>query len=447
MYSGRISNCYDSHSHLLATGEIQLRLNLRDLKSPEKVSELSVKDHNSKGGWLIGFGYDDNLWSQKPHRCFLDQVFPNQPVVFSRCDGHVYWVNSRALQEMNWLDQEGRLKVRVPETAGGDIPVDSDGIPTGVFVDAAKLLVDPYIPKDTATETQSYLMAGMKVFHESGFTHVRDMSCSELQWNELLKLEASGLLTLAIEQTFSAETPEQFDEAMDLAKRAIKIPLKKIRPQAMKIYYDGALGSEGALLSQPYQTNKVNFGLQLLQQKQLQEFMRRTWELPLDLAVHTIGDRAADDVVSVAVKLWDQGFQGRLHLEHAEVMRPETIQKLKGRDAICHLQPCHWLSDQAWLKDKLGDLAQFAFPWAALQEMEIPFYFGSDSPISRPNINDNFEALLKSQERGIAPLKGDADIYHSHPDHDWVSNTFTVFQNGQVKEVVFEGTPVYLADQ
>ena len=444
MYSGRISNCYDSHSHLLATGEIQLRLNLRDLNAPDQVNQLTVKDHNKKSGWLIGFGYDENKWSEPPHRKYLDKVWPDTPVVFSRCDGHVFWVNSVVLKEMGWLDDNGQLRVSVPETVGGEIPLDDKGIPTGVFVDAAKLLVEPLIPKDTATETQSYLMAGMKMFHENGFTHVRDMSCSEMQWNELLKLEASGLLTLAIEQTFSAETPEQFDEAYELAKRAIKIPLNKIRPQAMKIYYDGALGSEGALLSQPYQTNKDNVGLKLLSKQQLTEFMSRAWELPLDLAVHTIGDKAADDVVNVAVELWDSGKQGRLHLEHAEVMRTETIQKLKNRDVVCHLQPCHWLSDRAWLKDKLGDLAQYAFPWAELQKSEVPFYFGSDSPISRPNINDNFEALALSKEHGIAPLKGDADIYHSHPDHDWVSNTFTVFENGNVKEVVFEGAPVFL---
>ncbi len=443
MYSGRISNCYDSHSHLLATGEVQMRLNLRGLKDPDQVSELIVRDHHKKGSWLVGFGYDESSWNQKPHRRFLDQAFPKTPVVFSRCDGHVYWVNTQALREMGWLSAEGQLKVTVPSVVGGEIPVGIDGVPTGVFVDAAKLLVEPHIPKDTASETKGYLMAGMRVFRENGFTHVRDMSCSEMQWNELLKLEASGLLTLAIEQTFSAETPEQFEEALDLARRAIKVPLKKIRPQAIKVYYDGALGSEGALLSQPYQTSKDTYGLQLLTQNQLLEFMRRSWELPLDFAVHTIGDRAADDVVNVAVELWEQGVKGCLHLEHAEVMRPETIQKLKGRKSVCHLQPCHWLTDHIWLKQKLGALTQYAFPWATLQEWEVPFYFGSDSPISRPSINDNFEALAQSQKQGIAPLKGRGDIYHSHPDHDWVSNTFTVFQDGLVKEVVFEGTPIY----
>lgn len=443
MYSGRISNCYDSHSHLLATGEIQLRLNLRGLKSPSDLKNLEIKDTNKKGGWLIGFGYDESEWSEKPHRKFLDEIFPEIPVVFSRVDGHVFWVNTRTLQEMGWLDSGGQLKLPIPSTIGGDIPLDKDGIPTGIFVDAAKLLVEPWIPKDTATETQSYLLAGMQVFHESGFTHVRDMSCSEMQWNELIKLEASGLLTLAIEQTFSAETPEQFDQALELAQRALKMPLKKIRPQAVKVYYDGALGSEGALLSQPYQTNPKNRGLKLLSEEQLIEFFRRSWELPLDIAVHTIGDQAADEVVSVAIKLWDQGIKGRLHLEHAEVMRTETIEKLKGRNVVCHMQPCHWLSDRLWLKEKLGDLVKYAFPWAELSKNEIPFYFGSDSPISRPDINDTFQALNQSVEQGIAPLKGDHDIYHSHPDHSWIANTFTVFEKGQVKEVVFDGAPVF----
>lgn len=445
MFTGRISNCYDSHVHLAATGEIPLRLNLRDLKSPREVAQLQIADSHYKGDWVIGFGWDQSEWTDAPHRSWLDEVFGSTPVVFSRVDGHVYWVNSEVLKRVGWLDDRGQLKGTIPVVEGGEIPLDARGLPTGVLVDAAKNFVEPMIPPTSSTEMQSYLLSGMREFHQNGFTHIRDMSCSELQWNELLKLEASGLLTLAIEQTFSAETPEEFDGALALAKRALKIPLKKIRPHAMKVYYDGALGSDGAWLSQPYQhlIGQNYRGFRLTDKTGMQEFMRRSWELPLPIAVHTIGDQAAHEVVQAAVELWEKGFTGSLFLEHAEVLRPDTLQLMKGRPVQCYLQPCHWLSDRQWLKEKLGSLVQHVFPWRALEEAEIPFYFGSDSPISPPSLKDNWEALRLSPEWGVPALKGEPEFYHTHPDATWIPNTYSTFVDGHVTQVHFAGSLVY----
>ena len=93
---------------------------------------------------------------------------------------------------------------------------------------------------------------------------------------------------------------------------------KPIRPQSMKIYYDGALGSEGALLSQPSEGSS-SYGLQLLTKNELSEMIIRSWEIEMDVAIHTIGDQAAHDVAQVAHQLWELGKQGRLHLEHAQI--------------------------------------------------------------------------------------------------------------------------------
>ncbi len=445
MFSGRISNCYDSHVHFTATGEIPLRLNLRHLKAPVQIADLKIESHHFRSGWLIGFGWDQSAWEQPPHRRFLDEVFGETPVVLSRVDGHVYWVNSAVLKKMGWLDFDGRLSGPLPQVVGGEIGVDKSGVPTGLLVDTAKQHLDPLIPEITANEMQTYLLSALRTFHQNGFTHIRDMSCSELQWNELVKLEASGLLTLAIEQTFSAETPEEFDGAIQLAKRAMRLPLKRVRPHAIKVYYDGALGSDGAYLSQPYGhiRERKEYGFRLMNEKEIQECLRRSWELPLPLAVHTIGDQAAHEVVSAAIELWDQGIQGSLFLEHAEVLRSDTIALMKGRPLVCFLQPCHWLDDRQWLREKLDSLLEFAFPWRALEEAKIPFFFGSDSPISRPSLIDNWRALGESAPWGIPPLQNTAEIYHTHPDPTWIPNCYTLIEDGVVKQVIFAGSLVY----
>src|SRR5690606_34402118 len=135
----------------------------------------------------------------------------------------------------------------------------------------------------------------------------------------------------------------------------------------------------------------------------------------------TIGDEAAHRAATIAVKLWESGVRGRLHLEHTEIMRPQTIQLLKGQNVVCHLQPCHWLSDKVWLKEKVGSLFSYSFPWRALQESSIEFHFGSDSPIEEPGFKTTFAALKDSAEHGIPALDGPVMNYLSHSDPTWVS--------------------------
>lgn len=436
----QIQNCFDSHVHWLATGQMSVRLRLQHLKCEDDLRQCRILPTHFQGEWLVGFGWDHHQWpgQQLPTRRLLDELFPDFPVSFSRADGHAAWVNTRALQRIGVLDQEGGLKA-LPELKGGRFVVDEMGLPTGVLVDLAKSLVDEIIPEPDSNQVRTALLRGVDIFNEAGFTHVRDMACSESQFNESCHLYESGFLTLAVEQFFSADDPRYFETALRLAKhaRAEQIPL--LRASGIKIYYDGALGSEGALLSAPYQSGSGQ-GLELLTSKELEELMRQTWESGFSLAVHTIGDEAVHRVVLAAEKVWNRGCAGHLHLEHVEMLRPETVTHMVNRPLTCHLQPCHWLSDRQWLNEKLGPLAKLVFPWRLLQENQIPFDFGSDSPIEPASVANNFKALEESVVQGVPPLLGSPLVYHSHPDKTWVPNTYSLFHGGQPTEVVFNGS-------
>ncbi|MGE0761717.1 MAG: amidohydrolase [Bdellovibrionales bacterium] len=435
MFSQRISNCFDSHVHWLATGEVAERLSLHGLKSAEQVNTLKVEMYHWRGEWLLGFGWDQNHWPNQafPDRHILDQVFGTErPVAFSRADGHALWVNTVALQKA------GLMSANIKDPQGGRIVRDAQGFPTGVLIDTAMLAVDACIPVRSATDTRRALLKGMQIFNQAGFTHIRDLSCSALQWEESLKLEQSGVLTLAVEQFFSVEEGQDFAMALKLARQARQNKTKRLRVMGVKAYVDGALGSEGAWLSCPYHSGS-GLGLQLFSMDQIKQMMRETWSHGLDLAVHTIGDEAAHQTVLSYHELAQQGVHGRLHLEHAELLRPETVALMVGQNIRCHLQPCHWLSDRAWLSQKIGDLQKYAFPWRALQEAKVIFDFGSDSPIERPSLLDNLRALETSATQGVAPLLGDPLKYHSHSDSAWVANTYTVFADGVPTEVVYNG--------
>ena len=243
------------------------------------------------------------------------------------------------------------------------VVVDDEGAPTGVLIDAAKTLIDALIPEPTSAEIRAYLVEGMRSFNRAGFTHIRDMTCRTNQWNEALHLDESGLLTLAVEIFFGTLEGADFQTVLKEAIAASKVRTKSLRIKGVKVFADGALGSEGTLLSR-CNCSGSGHGLSLLTDDEIEQAMKLTWQAGLEIAVHVIGDEAAHRTASAAAKLWNEGTRGRLHLEHAEMLRPETIALLKQRDVICHMQPCHWHTDRLWLKEKLGELYQYVFPRA-----------------------------------------------------------------------------------
>ncbi|RME16575.1 MAG: hypothetical protein D6797_04255 [Bdellovibrio sp.] len=434
-----IPRCYDSHVHWLETGRISDWLNLKNLQSVEEV--FSLKTSLPEGHWVLGFGWDQNQWaSQKwPHRSDLDRAFPHHPVVFFRADGHALWANTQALIQAG-LPTDASLFSLTPE--GGEILRDEAGGIQGVFIDRAMDLITPHLPQLQETQIQHFLIKAMRVFHQRGFTHIRDMSCSSEQWNEVVHLDESGLLLLAVEQWFDAEDPKDYKKALDLAIRARQQKgLLNVRPCGLKVFFDGALGSEGAFLSQPYKNSKDHRGICLMSNDFLQDILVTAWEQQVPVAVHCIGDEAVHQVALTALKVQEERqLKGTLHLEHVEMVRSETVPLLKRLSVSCYLQPCHWLTDKAFLEPKLGELKKWTFPWRLLQEHQVPFYFGSDSPIEEPSLKWTKKALEESAQNGWPPLMGDPFSFHSHPDESWASNSFTeIDENENVCRVVFRG--------
>ncbi len=413
---------------------MQSVLSLHSLEAVEDLKTLSVHKDHYRGEWLFGFGWDQNKFSNKkfPTNADLDEVFPDIPVLFTRADGHAIWVNSVGLQRANIFAST----VSVP---GGEIIKDPNGNPTGILIDLACEMVQKYLPKPGPSEIENYLIKGMELFNQSGITHIRDLSCDERQWNVEESLDRNGRMTVAVEQFFDAFQPTQFSEALRLAKFARDQKSKNIRVKGIKVFYDGAIGSEGAFLSQPYLTRPHHSGLKLLDQKILKEMIIETWKNKFEIAIHVIGDQAAEDVVKSVTELKKQGHVGKLNLEHGELLNTETIHLMKALDVSCHIQPSHWLTDKHWLSQKIGDLSRLAFPWRKLEEENIQFDFGSDSPIEMPNFLRTIEAINDAEENNIPRPQKEVLSYHQHPDCDWVKNCYCVIEDGIVKETIFGG--------
>lgn len=428
----RIEACFDSHVHWQATGEFNERLQLQSLRRAEEILEIRPEPKHFRGDWLLGFGWDETGWPAAPHRRLLDRWFPDRPVALQRRDAHALWLNTEALK------RAGFLSAPTPVISGGRLEREANGELTGVIVDKACDIVQELISKPTGFDVRRFLLKGVQIFNEAGFTHIRDMTCSEQQWNEAVRLDQSGLLTLAVEEYFWLRTADQLQIALDLYTRAAAEKSPNLRAKGIKIFYDGSLGSEGALLSRCYH-GRDHSGLRLWSPADLSEVLRACWAKGAEVAVHVIGDAAVDEVVEAALALKPNGAVGALHLEHAELIRPETILKMKALEVECHMQPCHWFSDRRWLKDKVGDLNESAFPWRRLQEAGIQFDFGSDAPVEPADLKATFQALRESAEHGVPRLLGSPVTHMSYRDLAWAPNSFTLLVDDIPRQVIFRG--------
>jgi predicted amidohydrolase YtcJ len=410
------------------TGEVLSFLDLTKVQSIADLKKIKTKPENFRGEWLVGFGWDQNQW-QDPltiNLTQIDKLFPNHPVIFIRVDGHASWVNSVALKQAKLFESN------IQNTKGGRFERDKDGNLTGVLIDSARLEIEKILPDYSLSQIKKFLTSAMDLFHNNGFTHIRDMGSTQECWEIARQMEESNDLKLFVEMNFSFEKFSDFKPTLELAKRLKKEKSGLLRVVGLKFYFDGALGSDGALLSQNYPNG--GRGLELYELDQVEEILRRTWEHGIPVSIHTLGDEAVHKIVKLAYELKKRDSEGLLHLEHCEVLRPETIRMMRMLDVKCHLQPSHFLTDRKWLKDKLGDLYPFSFPWKNLDESGISYFFGSDSPIEKPLLDLTSSGIEEASLAGIPrPLKSIWSC-HSHPDGSWGTDCVTrLFPTGEIQ--------------
>ena len=416
----KIQNAFDSHCHFLATGQVAAGLSLKNLNSPQDVKHLKIQPHHFQGKWLVGFGWDQNQWeqSQFPTQKILDEVFPNTPVIFSRADGHASWLNSAAASELN-LSADFK----------------------GVLFDNQHIEALMTLPPHTIAQNKNFAEISQKLFNKGGFTHVRDLSMTWPTWQMLSQMSEKNELSVCVESFVTAENANDIARVLAEIKQMQQAPNPQLCIQGVKLFLDGSLGSKTAFISKKYLESDSNGHLSW-DLNDVKQVMMQTWQQGLEFAVHTIGDEAVHQVVKMAREISAAGVLGRLHLEHVQIIRPETIQLMKPLHVTCHMQPCHWLSDHSWLKKVLPpELLRNSFSWEALRKNKIPLQFGSDSPIEVASLVDNKKALLESAKAGWPALNDDWIKYHQHPNASW-TKSWTELSEEKIQQVYFEGEPL-----
>ena len=421
-----IKNLYDSHVHWLYTGQVHLSWDLKSISNPQQILDSQKLQNHRRGDWLVGFGWDENNWNAdfKIHRSFLDQKWEDQPVFLSRNDGHTSWVNTAALKNLGLWKQH---------FDNPDILIDQQGWPTGILKEKAHIGALKKLPDFSDQQKKEQLKIAGLHFNKNGFTHIRDMTSNPQQWELNQQLIHDKEILLHVEHWFVCESLQTLQQTIEQALICKNEENELMKLRGIKLFVDGSLGSHTAFLSQPY-SDQGNRGQMNWSEKDIADCLRLVWKSKLEIALHSIGDECTHQIVKMARLVYSEGIQGVLHLEHTEILRPETIQMLKSLHVRCHLQPCHWFSDSAWLESKLQNLYAYSFPWQALEKAKVPFSFGSDSPIEQSSLIRNLTAHQQSQSKGISGLKNNPLTYHCYPFTDSAAG-ITIIEQDKVLSV------------
>lgn len=369
----------DSHGHIHNLAQKHSRANLNGTKSiSEVIQRLKEFAPQSNSKWLVGRGWDQNLWSgQKfPTKADLDTAFPDTPVFLTRIDGHATWVNSKALA-LAGVNQ----KSKAPE--GGMIMKDAKGNPTGVFIDKASDLIRPHIPKPSESEIATNLKLAMKELSSLGITSVHDAGIDSENFKRLQKLKSDGELKIRVYAMFSG-TSDDFKPHCESGP--VNDPMLSLR--SVKLFIDGALGSRGAALMEDYSDQPGHKGLLLKSPEEINEAVLAAYKCGFQTGIHAIGDRGNRlvlDAIENAIKRTKRKDL-RPRIEHAQVLHSSDIKRFKQADIIASMQPVHATSDMPWAEQRLGpERIRGAYAWRSLLNQGVVLASGSDFPVEEAN--------------------------------------------------------------
>ena len=364
----------DAHIHLQGLGQIDRELDLRATASKEAIQEQvrSAASSTRPGQWIRGRGWDQNDWRETafPSRTDLDSVTADHPVWLTRIDGHGVWLNSNALALAG-------IDGTTADPPGGQILRDADGLPTGVLIDNAIDLARRALPPPSAAEIRADLLAGMERCNGVGLTAIHDMGTSPAALQALRGLEDEGLLSLRVYAYLGGDRRE-------LAPLLEAGPDRDglVQVVGVKLFSDGALGSRGAALLEPYSDDPDNLGLLLSDAGELEMRAREIHRAGLQVAIHAIGDRG-NRLSLDAIEAAQGDTRDRHHrIEHAQILDAEDVARFARGGIVASMQPTHATSDMPWAGARLGDARiRYAYAWRSLLDSGATVAFGSDAPI------------------------------------------------------------------
>jgi predicted amidohydrolase YtcJ len=387
----------DAHCHFLEYGLSLFSVNLVGTKSWDEVLQRAIaftkKYPDEK--WIVGRGWDQNDWAGKsfPTKEKLDSLFPNTPVFLERVDGHAAIVNSKALL---------LAKINAGTKIDGGKIILQNGNVTGVLLDNAKDVVFNAIPKPTSAEKIRALLQAQQNCFAVGLTTLDDAATNYDTFTMFDSLQKKGDIKMRF---YCMLYSEDSNNKIFLHKGTYKTDRLNVR--AFKFFADGALGSRGAKLLQPYSDDQNNTGLQLKPTSHYRQWAEMLYSKGFQMCTHAIGDSANRMVLHVYGNILKQKNDRRWRIEHCQVVDSDDFDLFKKYSILPSVQATHATSDMYWAEKRLGsDRIKGAYAYKKLLNENGVIANGTDFPVENINPFYTFYASIARKDHSGFPANG-----------------------------------------
>lgn len=388
----------DSHMHLTGLGwsleSVDLVGTTSKLDALKKIKE-GIKN-TPKGTWVLGRGWDQNDWSKSeyPKATDLDLISMDHPMIFRRIDGHAGWANTLAMKLAN-------ISENTVDVNGGIIIRDDIGYPTGIFIDNALDLIESQIPEKTEQDIYRQIIKAQTMLNKFGITSIHDAGTSKKEIKILKKMIKNEELSIRV-YTMLNNNPKDYDSFLESGPE-IENPFIKV--QSIKIYLDGALGSRGAALLEPYSDSPSENGLLIIKPSEHKSLVKKFSKSGFQVNTHGIGDRAIRIILDNYEEVANTKIRNRI--EHSQIVHLDDVPRFKELNVIPAMQSTHCTSDMPWVEERIGlERMHEAYPWKSFIKLNIPVPGGSDAPIESPNPVEGIYASVTRKDKNGLPEKG-----------------------------------------
>ena len=381
----------DAHAHLMSLGESFLKLDLKGVATPEEAARR-VKEKAAtvrSGEWILGWGWDEGKWAARyPTHELLTEAAPTNPVFLTGLHSFAAWANKRAL-----LVAGINKDTRDPEN-GKIIRDEKTGEPSGVLINRAQDLVASHIAPLDLDAVKIALELAARECLRNGLTSVHEARVTPIMLQAFRDMVKRGRLPLRVYAMLDGADPKLIDEWL---KRGPEIdPQHRLTIRSVKVFADGALGSRGAALFEPYTDAPNTRGMTTTPEAGIYEMTRRCLGRGFQVATHAIGDAANHQVLDAYEKALKHaagvtsgatassgvgGNDARLRVEHAQVLAAADIPRFAELGVIASMQPAHCTSDMAWAEKRIGAARiKGAYAWRSVLRTGAHVPISSDFP-------------------------------------------------------------------
>lgn len=399
-----IPGMVDAHGHF---GGLAQKLRAVDLVGTHSYDEVVARvveraKTTPKGSWIEGRGWDQNAWGDTrfPTHDKLSAAVPDHPVILTRVDGHAALVNTQAMRAAS-------VTAATKDPDGGRLLRDAQGAPTGVLIDRAQGIVGAKVPNPTTAETRAALKDAISVMHRWGLTGVHDAGASRGMIDLYEQMAQAKELQLRLYVMISDDSAA-LAHYMQIGPRSALYD-GQLWVRAIKLYADGAMGSRGAALLEPYSDDPNNNGLLLSAPAHIREVAERALRAGFQVNTHAIGDRGNRvvlDAYEAALKTVPTADH-RFRVEHAQIINYDDIPRFAKLGVIPSMQASHQTSDMYWIGKRLGPTRVLgAYAWRSLINSGVVVPNGSDFPVEEVNPLISFHASISRQDANDWPAGG-----------------------------------------